>query len=89
MEIKLNLLKENDVYELYRILGDEKSRLVQDNYKHIDMIKLLVGNYNNELAKEQLDCENHCVNINNNNIIIIDNIRDQLRPLVDKVVGGH
>ena len=87
MEIKLNLLKEYDVYELYRILGNEKSRLIKENCKHKEMIELLNGNENNECAKSRLDHENHCMGMNNDYIEIINNILNQLRPLVDKVVG--
>ncbi len=87
MEIKLNLLEEYDVYELYRILGNEHRRLEQENYKHIEMIELLEGNEDNELAISRLDHENHCMEINNGYMQIIDNIRNQLRPLVDKVIN--
>ena len=87
MEIKLNLLEEYDVYELYRILGNEHSRLEQENYKHIEMINLLEGNEDNELAMGRLDHENHCMEINYNYMKIIDNIRNQLKPLVDKAIG--
>ncbi len=87
MEIKLNLLDEYDVYELYRILGNEHRSLEQENYKHIDMIELLKGNENNELAMRRLEHENHCMRINCDYMKIIDNIRNQLEPLVDKVIN--
>ncbi len=87
MEIKLNLLDEYDVYELYRMLGNEYSRLKQENYKHIEMIDLLRGNENNELAMRRLEHENHCMGINCDYMNIIDNIRNQLEPLVDKAIN--
>lgn len=87
MEIKLNLLKEYDVYELYRILGNEKGRLLRENYKHNEMIELLNGNENNECAKGRLDHETHRKRMNIDIIEIIDNIMNQLRPLVDKAIG--
>ena len=87
MEIKLNLLEDFDVYKLYIILGNEKAKLERDNCKHKDMIKLLVGNENNVWAMQNLDHENHCIEMNNNDLEIIDNIRNQLEPLVDKVLG--
>ena len=88
MEIKLTLLKDYDVYELYRILSNERRRLEAENSKHTDMIRLLVGNENNEWAKSRLDGENCGMRINNGYIEIIDNITNQLKPLVHKVIGG-
>lgn len=87
MEIKLNLLEDYDAYKLFILLGNKKSALEQENCKHHDMIKLLVGNENNELAISRLESERNHIKRNNEDIQIIDNIRNQLKPLVEEVIG--
>lgn len=84
MEIKLNLTKEYDVVTLFQLLGNEKTKYTNDNFKHMDMISLLEGNNDNEKAKCRLEHERHCMRLNNEKIKFIDNLMSQLEPLVDK-----
>lgn len=83
MEIKLNLLNENDAYLLFIMLGNIKSQIEQENCRHQDMVKMLTGNESNEAAKRQLDISTTCINLNNEKLSVINNIRTQLTPLVD------
>lgn len=89
MEIKLNLAEEYDVVTLFQLLGNEKTGYVIDNFKHMDMISLLEGNCNNEKARNRLEHERQCMRMNNEKITFIDNLINQLEPLVDKHFNGR
>lgn len=82
MEIKLNLLKEFDAYTLFNILIHERNKIARENCEHKDMAYLLEGNENNEKAKGRLDYEMHCMRLNNEKLEVIDNLIEQLKPMV-------
>lgn len=87
MEITLNLLEEFDIYYLFIMLGNLKHEYEQENYKHIELVKLLEGNDKNEDAQSRLIYEKDCMRSNDEKIKILDNIREQLGPKVDKIIG--
>lgn len=84
MEIKLNLANEYDVVLLFQILHNKKTNHENSNHEHVDMIRLLEGNTNNERAMERLEAEKHRMRMNNDNIEFLDGLLNQLEPLVDK-----
>ena len=86
-EITLNLLDEFDVYELHLILYNKKKEITDDTYRRMDLIRLLEGNEKNEEAKNRLRHENDMITHNNDKIKIIDNLLEQLLPLVDRQIG--
>ena len=87
MEIKLQLKEDYEVVKLYQILRTKRNLYENENYKHIDMIRLLEGNENNEVAKGRLRHEKECLIWNNEEIEFIDNLMEQLEPIVDHVSG--
>ena len=87
MEIKLKLREDYDVVELYQMLCTKRNLYVEDNYRHTDMIRLLDGNENNEVAKERLRSEKDSLRWNNEKIEFIENLIKQLEPIVDEVLG--
>lgn len=84
MEIKLNLVDGYDVVLLSQILHNKKTSVENSNHEHVDMIRLLEGNTNNERAMERLEAEKHCMRMNNKKIEFLDGLLNQLEPLVDK-----
>ena len=84
MIVDLNFKRSYDVYELFRLLNNEKTRLQHENCDHFDMIKLLEGNETNEKAKNRLGYEKDCVRKNNEHIEFLNGLLDQLEPMVDK-----
>ena len=84
MEIKLNLVDEYDVVLLSQILHNKKTSVENSNHEHVDMIRLLEGNTNNERAMERLEAEKHSMRMNNERIEFLDGLLNQLEPLVDK-----
>ena len=89
MEIRLNLTEEYDVVSLFQLLKHERVKYINDNCKHMDMIKLLEGNDNNETAKHRLEHERHCLRMNYKKMDFINNLIDQLEPLVNKHVNSR
>lgn len=81
MKIELELLNQGEIYQLYIILGNQKTEYEQENHKHKDMINLLTGNDGNPDAINRLELEKHCLKINNERIKMIDNVRNQLEKL--------
>ena len=84
MEIKLNLATEYDAVILYQMIWNERSRYESERNKHIDMIELLEGNDKNEKAKNRLKGEEHSKRLNDEKIEFLDNLLNQLKPIVDK-----
>ena len=84
MEIKLNLANEYDIVLLFQILHNEKTSVENSNYEHVDMIRLLEGNTNNERAMERLEADKHRMRMNNEKIEFLEGLLNQLEPLVDK-----
>lgn len=104
MQLKINLENDFDVYTLHLILHHERITRVNDNEKHEGMIKLLTGTplsnqtnikkliqntTLNEKAKEQLNYEISLMDKNNKTIKIIDNIMNQLSPIVNDQLNKH
>lgn len=83
MEIKLKLSSKYDAVELHQLLGNEKIKYVNDNYRHLDMIELLEGS-NSEKGLSRLDAEKHSMRMNNKQIAFIDNIMSQLESYVEQ-----
>ena len=84
MEIKLNLETEYDAVILYQMLWTKRASYESERSKHIDMIELLEGNDKNEKAKSRLDGEKHSKRLNDEKIEFLDNLLNQLKPVVDK-----
>ena len=82
-KLELNLNDEYDVVTLYQMLYNERKEYENDNYRHMDMIELLEGNNSNEKAKGRLRHEKDLLRSNNKKIEFIDNIINQLKPIVD------
>ena len=89
MQLKINLENDFDVYTLHLILHNERITRVNDNEKHEEMIKLLTGVSLSEKAKERLDYETSLMDKNNKTIKIIDNIMNQLSPIVNDQLNKH
>ena len=89
MEIKLNLVDGYDVVLLFQVLHNKKTSYEKANHEHVDMIRLLEGNTNNERAMDRLDGEKHSMRMNNERIEFLDGLLNQLEPLVDKYFADN
>lgn len=88
MPVTISLPKTMDVYNLYVLLGNVKTTLEQENYKHQEMIEMLVGNESNEAAKRNLDISTSAVESNNTKIKLIQNIQAQVEPFLDEILNS-
>lgn len=87
VNVNLSFSKAIDIYTLFIMLGSNKSKLEHENFKHEDMIKLLVGNESNSDAKRALSIANSEIAKNKEKIRMIDDIRKQINPVVDEVIN--
>lgn len=86
MKVTLNFAEDFDVYHLFVLLGNAKAKAEDELYRHQEMVSLLTGNTNTEKAKNHLSFSQDRVNECLDKIKRLDYLREQLAPIVDKVI---
>ena len=84
LEIKLNLENKSDVVLLFQILEYKYNECKKDNRIQMDLIEMLEGNNNNKRAVSRLHYAKSRVEKNNQQMEIIEDIMEQLKPIVDE-----
>ena len=85
MNININFNNTSEVYKLFILIGNEISRLENENFNHSDMVKLLDGGSpSNVLAQRRYIFERECIDENIKKIDFFRNIQSQLSPFLEE-----